>query len=144
MANLRQLKLFFRLFDITITLTGIKFYLPLSTVPCAQGYYSSGDTITHYQSVEVNQYYPVWVPTCTPCSKGSYQQSIGATQCTSCPDRYTTTRYGATSESECEGMIYFRQKIIAHYNAENHIAKSTIHNFFILFFSSSVFTWDLF
>ena len=43
---------------------------------------------------------------CRTCEKGYYQSKSGQTQCIPCYSKYTTSRRGSPTASECKGMFW--------------------------------------
>ena len=78
---------------------------------CEKGYWS----IDGFDSLENQQ--------CMLCSKGTYQDQLGGTECKQCQSGYTTTSPGSTSKDDCGS------KMPCYYNNNSNIVCNAVLDF---------------
>ena len=58
-------------------------------------------SLSHSVECSAGTYFDADSKTCKYCAVGQYQENVGQTDCTQCPDDETTETYGSVSASDC-------------------------------------------
>ena len=72
------------------------------TVACSPGEFWSG-YVKKQLSLESDHYNNEYIPVCSACPAGKYQNKQGSIECYNCPENYSTSTIGSILETDCKG-----------------------------------------